>query len=607
MFRGKKLRAAISLLAILSLNLNYATVDARATDLVPSDDVTGGTSVFVFRDSRKKPQTRAGGGKSNSSAANAKLRRAQIAAQLAAERRKKAAAADARRAELARIRARERNARLKLSNTLTARAEAAMEKGDSTAAINSYREALKANSKNTDAANGLSQALTIKGIETAGDNLNETAIVFFDEAVFLDPKNAEAFAKLGEIHAGAGRNDKAIANYEKALAVNAEFNALYMPLGMAYLQAGNTAMADGYLAKAAAAGVDTSDAKFARVQFLAEQKPNDALAELDRIIRAQPQNADAHFQRAGIYDRTNQRAKAIESYKEAVRGNPEMTLAWFNLGVAYYNQEEYENSRVAYLECIKHDPNNAEAHANLASVYRQLNRFEEANVEYKIAHDKGMTKDADFYSEWGFCTGKTNEWDKAVRWTEEARVISPTAIDDTNVGWAYYNAAQADKAAKNDAAAKTNLEKSKASLQSAVQKDPKLDAAYVNLGSTHNSLGEYDAAIVALNTAIGLHNDWVIALNQLGLAYRGQNNLPMALQVLNRAVSLDTNNVVSLFTLGSTQFAAGDKKAARKTQDRLKKINPVLADRLGGIIAGKAINEAERQIRNRIRIPRFPY
>ena len=283
-----------------------------------------------------------------------------------------------------------------------------------------------------------------------------------------------------------------------------------------------------------------------------------------------------------------------------------MSAAWFDLGVIYYNKGDYNNAMNAYQQSLRVDNTNAQAHANLASTFRQMERYPEANAEYKQAEANGM-KTPDLYSEWGFCLGKTSEWDKSVARLETAQTMSPTAIDDTNVGWAYYNAGQADKAKKNDAAAQANLTNCKTSLQKAVQKDPNLDAAYLNLGATDNSLGDHDDAVVALNQAVKLHNDWVLALNQLGLAYRGTNSLALALAQFDRVVTIDGNNVMGLFNLGSAQYANGDKKNAKKTQDRLRKLNPSLADQLGNIIAGVVVDEAGRQIRKRIRIPGIPF
>jgi len=365
--------------------------------------------------------------------------------------------------------------------------------------------------------------------------------------------------------------------------------------------------ADLYLAKAESSGTDTADARFARGIILYRQGKNaEALTYFDRIIAAAPQNAVAYYHRGVVYDRLKESDKSIASFKQSIRFDPANALAWFDLGVIYYNNGDYNNALTAYKETIKIDNANAKAHANLASTYRQLERYPEANAEYKIAAET-IKDDADLYSEWGFCLGKTNEWDKAAARLETARSLSPSAIDDTNAGWAYYNQALIDKQNKKEAEAAKNLASAKASHQRAVQKDPKLDAAYMNLGSTQNSLGEHDDAVVSLNKANSLHSDWPIALNQLGLAYRGTDNLPLALAQFNRVVTLDGNHIMGLFNLGSTQYATGDKKGAKKTQERLKKLNPTMAERLGNVIAGRLIDEGIRRIRNKIRIPGIPF
>ncbi|MEO8647715.1 MAG: tetratricopeptide repeat protein [Acidobacteriota bacterium] len=593
---------------IVAVSLNSATMNVAATDLVPTDDLSGGASVFVFRSSRKKPQERGGGAAGLRGGASAyRAQDARLNAQFSASRRKKAANIKSRQAEIVRAQARERNAKIKLSNTLTTRGNLAMEKGDVSLATTNYRAALKNNPKNSYAASGLSEALTVTGIETAGESNNEAAIPILEEAVKLDSKNASAFAKLGQIYDTKGTADKALLNYEKALTLDPEFTTLYIPAGLASVDTGDFVKAETYFTKADAAGVDSSEARFARVSIMVKQNKNtEALAALERIIRTEPQNGEAYYHRGVIYAVMNQPSRSIDAYKEAIRIDPTNSLAWFDLGVIYYNSEDYKNAEKAYKESLRIDAGNTRTHANLASTYRQQERYAEANAEYKLA-EPGNTKNAELYSEWGYCLGKTNEWDKAVAKLETARSLNPDAVDANNVGWAYYNAARADKAANRDAEAAAKLQKSKASLQQAVKYDPAFDAAYMNLGATHNGLGEYDAAVTSLNEANRLHPDWVIAINQLGTAYRGKKDLTSALAQFNRVVTLDGNNVMGLFNLGSTQYATGDKKGAKKTQDKLKKLNPQLAENLGGIIAGKIVDEAGRQIRKAVRIPGFPF
>jgi tetratricopeptide (TPR) repeat protein len=581
-------------------------IPVQGQDIVASDDLTSGSSVFVFRESRKKPQERAASGKASFTRGKAGLAtRKRMDAHIAANWRKKrtAPAATNRAAQTAALKR-----RIAASTALTAQADKYLDNKETDKAIAAYRDAIKQYPKNTDATSGLSEALTAKGIEVAGQNNDIAAVTFLDEAVKLDSTNEIAFAKLGEIYDAADQTPKAITNYESAVKVKNSFPAVYVPLGLAYFKQGEIAKAETFANRASTDGISGADLEYLRgLVYFRQNKNSEALASFNKAIELEPDFMSAFYYRGQVLDRLNKDDESIASLKKSIEEDPTFAPAWFDLGVIYYNKGDYQNASNAYQQSIKYDESNALAHAYLASAYRQLEQYPEANKEYWLAEEKGMKNNADLYSEWGYCLGKTHEWTEATARLDEAHQLSPTAIDNTNVGWGYYNAAQADKAEKKDAEATAKLEKSKASLETATKQDPKLDAAYMNLGSTNNALGNYDAAVVALNAALSLHSDWVIALNQLGLGYRGMNNLQMALNQFNRAVTIDGNYVNGLFNLGSTQYAAGDKKGAKKTQDRLRRLSPALADQLGNIIAGKLIEAGTNEIKKKIRIPGIPY
>lgn len=595
--------------SLVLASITLTTIFVFPQDIIASDDLTSGSSVFVFRKSRKEPQAKAAGRAMRPTAASGRAGRGRYDTQVAANRKKRVARAKANETQLAKNRARQRNAKVALSNTLTAKAETQLDAKQVDQAIATYREVLKNDPKNEDAAAGLSEALVAKGIEVAGDTSNPAAIVYFDEAAALDPKNDVAFAKLGELYDAKNDPAKARTNYETALQINPELTSLYVPVSVSYLNAGEIAKAEASLQNAEKRGAADADFHNAKGMLLYKQNKNtEALAEFEKALMLEGRNATAKYYRAATLDRLNQPEQSVVAYRETVAIAPEYAPAWFDLGVASYNRGDYPEAEKSYKEAIRIDPDFYQAHANLASTYRQMERFAEANAEYKLA-EVGIKDNPDLYLEWGFCLGKTNEWDKAVARLDQARQISPAAVDNSNLGWAYYNAAQVDKQNKKDAEATAKLQKGRESLQVAVEKDPKLDAAYLNLGSTNNALGDFAAAVAALNTALSLRSDWVIAINQLGLGYRGLNNLPAAIQQFNRVVTLDSNNVAGLFNLGSAQYASGDKKGAKKTQERLKKLNPALGAQLDGILSGKAVvDETKRKIESKIpKVPKLPF
>ena len=600
--------ATLSLLVVYSLLLSLVpgSRPAAAQDLVPQDSIAGGSSAFVFRESSRKPQVRSAGGfvPLRAAGGTAAVRSSgQIAA--AVKRRRAAAAAARQRAIIDAA-----NARIRLSNKLTRSAEASMQSGQTDTAISDFRAALKQNPKNARATSGLSGALTDKGSALAGTSNSLAGVPFLIEAVQLDRSNGEALAKLGAIYDANGDVTNAILYYEKA-AADPDLAVVNGPLGIAYIQKGEIAKAAASSARADAAGVDTVDTRMLKgLVALKQNRSEDALTAFDQVAKLDPQNSLARYYRGQAYARMEQNDRAVASYKEALALDPTNGPAAFDLGVEYYNAGDYKNAEAQYQQVVRNDPDNAAAHANLASTYRQLERYAEANAEYKIA--AGKITDADLYSEWGYCLGKTNEWDKASARLMRAAELMPIAAANSNISWAYYNygVTQADPAV-----AKANYELSRAFAEKAVAQDPRLDAAYLNLGSTQNRLGNFAAAVTALKVALDLRPNWTIAGNQLGIGYRGLGDLVNAISAFKRVTDLDAGYTYGLFNLGEAYNASGDKKAAKKVQERLKKLDPTLANTLSDVFSGRIgmpggipIPRSVPSVVNKLpKIPKLPY
>ena len=79
--------------------------------------------------------------------------------------------------------------------------------------------------------------------------------------------------------------------------------------------------------------------------------------------------------------------------------------------------------------------------------------------------------------------------------------------------------------------------------------------------------------------------------------------------MFQRATTLDGNNVFGLYNLGEVYYLTGNKKEARKVQDRLQRLNPAMAGRLGDVLSGKiAIDAAKQKIESKVpKIPRIPF
>lgn len=590
---------ALLLLASITFSILIFPNRALAQDLVASEDITGGSSVFVFKEGRKKPQSHSN---LRVRSRGDKARASRVGSEASAAAKKRRAAAVARRKKI--VSAGDR--RVALSATLTVKAEEFLDNNQTDLAITNFRSAIAQDAKNTRATEGLSNALTAKGIETAGDNNNAAALPFFEEAAKLDPKNDVAFARLGAIYDASGDADKAIADYEKAVALNPDYKDLYPTLGIAYVEHGDIAKGQQQLTNSEKAGLQNADVDFLRgLIAFKNNRDTEALAAFDQVDK-ETHWAEAQYYRGQILARQGKKDEAVAQYRGALQTDPTFAPAAFDLGVEEYNAGDYKGAEAAYKTAVQNDPNNYEAHANLASTYRQLEEYPSANAEYKTA-SVGINNSG-LYSEWGYCLGKTNDWDKATTRLNTAATMTPTAVDNSNVGWGYYNAGKSQTVAKNDAQSKADFELAQNFSQRAVSLDPKLDAAYLNLGATQNALGLFQLAVQTLTTALGLHGNWVIALNELGFGYRGAGDVAHAIATYQQAINLDSRNIFGLYGLSEAFFATGNKKEAKKVADQLRKIDPATAAKLDLVITGKVIDATTQKVKQKVpKIPRFPY
>ena len=577
----------------------------RAQDVVTSEDFTNGSSAFVFKSSRRAVQRkiafRAATNVSRTKIAKLELTK-RIAKQFVA----------VVKVNPKRTRSKEVNPNTLQRDSVAFKRKTAAETSvifagvgeyylkidDVDKAVDFFRESVQLDDTNSNAKNGLSEAVTRKGDQLLVQENYEIAKLLFDEAVKNNPKNAGAYAGLAEIYSSQNDNENATANYEKALNFDTDLTELNAPLGVLYFQKGEIAKAETFLQKAIATNPDNAETQFFIGLVRSKQDRNEeAVAAFKRSIELDPTNPQVHYYLAGVYDRLNRDKETIDEYQKAVQLDPKYAEAWFDLGVAFYSRDRLPEAINAYKEAIKIKPTYGEAHANLADVYRLSNQFDEAIGEYRLA-TTFIKDDAELLGKYGYVAARraanpsySSFWKTAIDNFEKAIAISPDYINYTNLGWAYYNSAQVRGVAAADRKAK--LEKARDSFVKAISLKPvdKVAAAVnLNLGMTYTDLGDFPSSIAALKSATDLQKNWVPALNELGIAYRKNNDFENAAKQFRKAVDIDDKFAAAHYNLGETEFKRGNIKEAKKEYEKLKSMNqPKFANLLIAVTNGAVL------------------
>lgn len=584
---AKEICGAAIILAVL-----IGSVPVNGQEVVSLTDITGGSSVFVFRSGSKaaprKFVSKARTDRSRPQRAETarKLNKQFIALSKVAPRRVRTAVVKPDDPRLPKVKTMPASEAAKLFAGV---GEYFMDRDDFNQAIDYFREAVQLDRTYPVAKNGLSEALALKGNEELVRDARGPARRFFEEALTYNPKNAPALFGLGEVFSAEEKDSEARAAYEKALESDKELTEIYVPLGILYYQAGEIAKADDLLSKALAISPNDAETQYFLGLIRSSQNRNpEALVAFNKAKNADQTYAEAFFQAGEMQIRLNKPSDAVADYTKATELKPVYFEAWLGLGAANYEANNWAEAVKAYKKATELRNTSAEAFENLADAYRQIPDYVKAEASYKLAalfieRAPNFSKEqaADIYSKSAFMVAKQCElnptarcrWGDAITYLDKAAGYSQTGVDNTNLGWVYLNAAREDLSFRNDAVAKPKLEKAKAALLKAAGGGGKVSAgALMNLGRVLAAMNDYPGAIDAFNKAIQKEPDWAFAMNELGAVYRKQNNFKDAAVQFRRAANKEDKNAVIQFNLGEAELQSGNIGEAKKSYDRLKKM-----------------------------------
>lgn len=584
-------RLTISLVLILSVCSTAFPVFGQ--DLVPVSDITGGSSVFVFRNSAKASKKYS----STSRTARTKAQRLESAKRIKTQyetlakvqpRRARSTVVDPDKLPPS-VRTMPKD---QASRLFAGVGEYYIDQNDLENSVSFFRESVTLDSKNKKAIDGLSDALAAKGNELLIRDQASTAKAFFLEALKNNPNNAAALFGLGEVYNELDQADLAIVNYEKALLNDKALSEIYLPLGVLYFQKGEIAKADELLTKALAAAPDMAETQlFLGMIRLSQNRNAEALTAFQRAKQLDPENADVYFNSGEAFTRIGRTNEAIADYQKAVSLRPKYFEAWRGLGGAFYDAEKYGDSVAAYKQAARLKNDSGDVFAALGDAHRMTGNFVEAQSNYDLAtlfmsrsKDYGKDEIADIYSKIGYVIGRQCEinqknfvpcqWPAAIKALEKAVELGGgNTADFANLGWAYYNAARIDQYEKRESDRLLKLQSAKINLQKAVAANPPyVEGPLLNLGMTLTDLGDYNGAVDALSKVVKKEPKWVFALNELGIAYRKLDNFKEAISNFKKAIDKDPNFASAVYNLGEAEFRSGNMGGAKQAYQKLVKM-----------------------------------
>jgi tetratricopeptide (TPR) repeat protein len=295
-------------------------------------------------------------------------------------------------------------------------------------------------------------------------------------------------------------------------------------------------------------------------QLMSAGQWQEAAAELQRVVAAEPDRVDGWSDLAKCYNNLKQFDKAAEAYKGAVEIQPDNLDLLSNLGFAQLNAQKLDDAIATYERMLEVNALSYDANVHLGFIYQKADDNEKAIAYYEKALE-GRDNDvatmgslAKLYAETGEMEKSKAMYKKAIEsstdtaqrnqlrsklgkalimdknWAEAAEAFAVLADENPeNAAYQFNYGISLQQSGQNKEAVPR--------LEKVIELRPDYIQAYQQLASAYNDIGRYDDAIRTIQTALpkayqkaGLYCTW-------GRSLEKQELYDEAIEMFQKAVN----------------------------------------------------------------------
>jgi len=366
------------------------------------------------------------------------------------------------------------------------------------------------------------------------------AVELLQQAIALDPDDAESHSRLGEVLVAMDRNEEAVVACDRALAIDTEDALTHYNRGAALQALDHPADAVAAYEQAIAIERQFPAAHYNLGTALQALGKNDAaMAAYAGAAALKPDYAQAHASLARIQAFLGRHEAAIASFEKALAIEPDDLTILLGLAAAFAKLARHDEAIACFERALAIKPDQLQAHLGLGDVMRSRGRNDNALVHYERALSL-MPGSAEILNNVGNALAALGRHDEAVTRYEQALVLTP------DFAMLHHNLACSLEALNETRGALASYER-------ALALNPELVNAHIGIGNVLRELGRFDEAHRAFETVIGIDPKRVAAYHGLGVSKRlaaGDPNLA-ALEAFAREPSslLEEDSIFLHFAL----------------------------------------------------------
>ena len=141
--------------------------------------------------------------------------------------------------------------------------------------------------------------------------------------------------------------------------------------------------------------------------------PDRAIAQLQAILRKDPNSVQAHFALAQEFFNIQRYPQAEEEFRRVIALQPDDNDARFDLGLSYLSEKKSTDAQASFAEIIKQDANDSNGHYGMGMALADQEKHEDAIKEFQTAIRLGPRASGVYY-EMGQSYAKLKKYDNAI-------------------------------------------------------------------------------------------------------------------------------------------------------------------------------------------------
>lgn len=264
------------------------------------------------------------------------------------------------------------------------------------------------------------------------------------------------------------------------------------------------------------------------ISFFQLKMPDDARRQLEKVIKEDPNNFEAHHHLGLVYEIMDDTQNAIDHFLKALESDPESGDTHFFLANTYQKTKDYDNAIEHYKQCIELDPDVPIVYNNLAWIFLHTERYEQAVRAFKRAIN--LDPELPFpYNGLGCVLQEKGMLEEAAEEFKKAIELYPQyTAAHLKLGWTYYLMRDYERA----------LGEYTAVLK--LTDDPAyLVKTHYSMGHTFLAVEDFPRAMEAFEKVIRMDNEFGDAYYQAGLIQLRQDRFSTAAESLKKAIELE--------------------------------------------------------------------